>query len=99
MADDITAALPAPAKPQVSFGFNQISAKTPEWANWAFGGYYLLSQAFSNWLSALAANHLLSITPALLLLVTLTINLLLNPLVFGVSRMWGIQQPDDNSVK
>lgn len=97
MADDVTAAAPPTTGTKPLFGFDQINRPTPSSAKWIFGGYYMLSNAVLAWLGAMSANHLLSITPAILLIITLTINLLLNPIFYGVSKMFGIQPPADNT--
>lgn len=73
----------------VKFGLGQISNEAPEWATWIFRGYFILSKAVLGWL---AATHL--IPQAALYEVITLITFLLDPLFYGVSKLFGIQPED-----
>jgi hypothetical protein len=75
---------------KTSFGFDQLTNPTPEWANWIFRGYFIISKAVVGYLAALATIQQLHISVQLLMVVTLTITLLFDPIMYGFSKMFGI---------
>jgi hypothetical protein len=75
---------------KTSFGFDQLTNPTPEWANWIFRGYFIISKAVVGYLAALAAVQQLHISVQFLMVVTLTITLLFDPIMYGFSKMFGI---------
>lgn len=77
-------------KSKTGFGFNQVSNPTPEFANWIFRGYFLISKAVIGWLGGLAAAGALSVPVKTMLLISLTISLLLDPIMLGFSKLFGI---------
>lgn len=69
----------------IKFGLGQINNVTPEMANWIFRGYFILSKAVIGYLAAI---HF--ITPAQIYNITITITLLVDPVMLGFSKLFGI---------
>lgn len=83
---------------KTSFGFSQLENETPEWANWIFRGYFIISKAMVGYLAGLTALKELNISILTLTVVMLTINLLLDPIMYGFSKLFGIV-PDNADPK
>lgn len=94
MADEATAAQ-LPSNPQVNFGFDQLGCKTPDWANWIFRSYFIFSKAAVGYVSGLAAVKGLNISTTELAVIMLTMSFL-DLLMYGFSKMFGIQPPTDS---
>lgn len=77
-------------KSKTSFGLSQVNNETPEWANWIFRGYFIISKALIGYLAALSALHGIKISVDTFTLITVTINLLLDPVVYGFSKLFGV---------
>lgn len=75
---------------KTKFGLSQIQNPTPEYANWIFRGYFLISKAVLGWLGGLAAAGALNIPIKTMLFITLTISLLGDPIMLGFSKLFGI---------
>lgn len=75
---------------KISFGFSQLENETPEWANWIFRGYFIISKAMVGYLAGLTALKELNISILTLTVVMLTINILLDPIMYGFSKLFGI---------
>lgn len=83
-------------KSTIGFGLSQISNPTPEMANWIFRGYFIVSKAILGWLGGLSAAGAIGIPIKTMLLITLTISLLADPIMLGFSKLFGIvPQPVD----
>lgn len=76
-------------KSKTSFGFDQITNKTPEWANWIFRGWLIVSNALMGYITALAAIKGINITPVEVGVIMATLNFL-NLLVYGFSKLFGV---------
>lgn len=72
-------------KTNPQFGFNQIKQNTPTWALWMFRITFLLTKIIVGYI---AATNLLS--PESKYEVTLFLTLLIDPLAFGLSKMFGV---------
>lgn len=77
----------------VKFGLGQLTNSTPTFAKWIFRGYFIISKAIIGYLGALAALKGIDITITTLTIVTLTISLLLDPIMLGFSNLFGVE-PD-----
>lgn len=75
---------------KTKFGFNQLSNETPEWANWIFRGYFIISKAAVGYIAGLTALKELNMSLLTLTVTLLTINLLLDPIMYGFSKLFGI---------
>lgn len=73
-------------KSKISFGFDQIENQTPPIAIWIFRSYFILSKAFLGWAAAVGI-----FSPEHLKVITLTITLLLDPVVLGFSKLFGVE--------
>lgn len=69
----------------MAFGTNQIKQTTPTWAIWMFRITFLLTKIIVGYI---AATNLLS--PESKYEVTLFLTLLIDPLAFGLSKMFGV---------
>lgn len=78
---------------KTSFGFDQIENETPMYAQWIFRGYFLFSKAIIGWVAAIG----LFTTRNEFLIVT-TISLLIDPIMLGFSKLFGIvpEEADPN---
>lgn len=72
-------------KSKTSFGISQLSNQTPEWANWIFRGYFIISKAFIGW-----AGMIGLFTPHQVFIILTTTNLLVDPIMYGFSKLFGI---------
>lgn len=77
------AKLTAPTK--TSFGFDQFNKVTPESARNFFDMYFIISKAVVGWLGAV---HILNTRSEFV--VTITITLLLDVIVKGFTKMFGV---------
>ncbi len=68
------------------FGIGQIGNVTPAWAKYGFRIYFFVSKAVVGWMAATSI-----IDKETLGEVTLFITLLSDPIVYGVSKMFGVQ--------
>jgi hypothetical protein len=68
----------------MSFGFDQISVKTPKWAKWTFRIVFMLTTAAAGWV---AGTNL--IDQSLKVEIMLVFKLI-DPIVFGLSKMFGV---------
>lgn len=70
---------------KVSFGLGQLENQTPVFANWIFRIWFILSKALIGWIAATTLfSHSVQYE------MTVTITLLLDPLFFGISKLFGI---------
>lgn len=78
---------------KVKFGLDQVNNLTPEFANWIFRGYFIISKAFVGWAAAVG---LFSVHELFVILTT--INLLVDPIMYGFSKLFGIvpEEADPN---
>lgn len=97
-------------KSKTGFGFDQLTNDTPIFAQWIFRGYFIISKSVLGWLGGMAAAGAIDIPVKTMLLVSLTISLLLDPVMLGFSKLFGVvpapvdpaqpviatQQVDDN---
>lgn len=72
------------------FGFNQITSTTPSWAKWFFRIIFLLTKIIVGYI---AATNLIS--PAMKYEITLFLTLLIDPLAFGFSKLFGIKEHEE----
>lgn len=78
---------------KVSFGMGQISNSTPEWANWIFRGWLIMSNALTGFITTLAAIKGINLTPVEIGIIMASINFL-NLVVYGFSKLFGVV-PDE----
>lgn len=78
----------------VKFGLAQIKNPTPEMANWIFRGYFIISKAVIGWLGGLSAANAINVSVTTMLLITLTVSLLGDPIMLGFSKLFGIENTD-----
>lgn len=71
---------------KTSFGLGQVNNPTPEFANWIFRGYFIISKALIGWIAAVG----LFPTKTQFVVVT-TVSLLADPVVLGFSKLFGIE--------
>ena len=70
---------------KTKFGFEQLQQSTPVWALWLFRITFLLTKIVVGYI---ASTNLLS--PESKYEVTLFLTLLIDPLAFGLSKMFGV---------
>lgn len=68
-----------------TFGLNQMNLETPSWAKWFFRIVFLFNKVV---VAYIAATNL--IDPAMKYEITLFLTLVIDPLAFGFSKMFGI---------
>lgn len=68
----------------MSFGFDQITVKTPTWAKWVFRIVFMLTTAAVGWV---AGTTLIQQNLKVELMLILK---LIDPIVFGLSKMFGV---------
>lgn len=73
-------------KTEVRFGMKSLSRPTPSWARFAFGVVLLITTAMAGWVAGTAT---LSETAKLEWVLILK---LIDPFLFGVSKLFGIQE-------
>lgn len=73
-----------------SFGLNQVSSTTPLWAKWFFRIVFLLTKVV---VAYIAATNL--INPELKYEITLILTLVIDPLAFGFSKMFGVNSEEE----
>jgi len=78
----------------VKFGLGQLNNESPLWAKWIFRGYFIISKAVIGYLGGLAALKQLDMSITALTVITLTISLLLDPIMLGFSNLFGIDTGD-----
>lgn len=85
-------------KSKTNFGLDQVNNPTPEFANWIFRGYFIISKAAIGYICGISAAGALAIPVKTMLLYTLTVSLLLDPIMYGFSKLFGIvpDQVDPN---
>lgn len=83
---------------KTGFGFDQISNKTPEWANWLFRGWLILSNALTGFVTGLAALQGIHISPVQIGVILLSINSL-NVVVYGFSKLFGVETDQADPTK
>lgn len=71
------------------FGLNQVSSTTPLWAKWFFRIVFLFTKVI---VAYIAATNLIG--PESKYEITLILTLLIDPLAFGFSKMFGVN-PDE----
>lgn len=71
---------------KTTFGFSSFTLPTPKWANAAFDIYFIVSTAFLSWVVATKLFNTSNTQEAVYF-----ITLLLNPIVKGLSKMFGVQ--------
>lgn len=75
-----------------TFGLNQINKTTPSWAKWFFRIVFFLNKILAAYI---AATNL--IDPAAKYEITLFLTLVIDPLAFGFSKMFGITADEKES--
>lgn len=75
---------------KTGFGFDQIVNETPEWANWIFRGWFIISKAIIGYLGTLMAIKGISISLTTFLVISATISMLGDPIMYGFSKLFGI---------
>lgn len=75
---------------KTGFGFNQISNSTPEWANWIFRGWFILSKAAIGYIGTLMAIKGIDISLTTFLVISATITMLGDPIMYGFSKLFGV---------
>ena len=73
-----------------NFGFNQISSTTPSWAKWFFRIVFLFTKIVVGYI---AATNLIS--PEAKYEITLFLTLVIDPLAFAFSKMFGVNSKED----
>lgn len=68
-----------------AFGLNQVNSTTPSWAKWFFRIVFLFNKII---VAYIAATNLIS--PEAKYEITLFLSLVVDPLAFGFSKMFGI---------
>lgn len=68
------------------FGLNQVSSTTPLWAKWMFRIVFLFTKIVVGYI---AATDLIS--PEAKYEITLFLTLIIDPGIFGLSKMFGIE--------
>lgn len=71
------------------FGIDQLNKETPKWARWTFGISFIATTAFSAWV---AATNIFD--PNTKYEITIFLKLVVDPIVYGVSHMFGIDPED-----
>lgn len=71
------------------FGLNQVNSTTPNWAKWFFRIVFLFNKII---MAYIAATNLIS--PEAKYEITLFLTLIIDPLAFGFSKMFGINIED-----
>jgi hypothetical protein len=70
---------------KIGFGLSQIGNPTPESANWIFRGYFIISKAFIGWM-----GYTKLIPQADIYEILGVTSLLLDPIMLGFSKLFGI---------
>lgn len=70
----------------IKFGLGQINNVTPNMANWIFRGYFIISKAIIGWLAVVKW-----LTPNEIYNVSMTVTLLVDPIILGFSKLFGIE--------
>lgn len=78
---------------ETKFGPGQITTQTPMWAKWMFRITFILTTAVTGWVAA--TNIFPQETKYE---ITLALKLLIDPVVYGLSKMFGVQTKDDNEL-
>ena len=73
------------------FGINQLNNDSPTWAKWIFRLWFLVSKALIGWF---AYTNLIP-KPTLYELIGV-FSLLMDPIMFGLSKMFGIVCEDED---
>jgi NhaP-type Na+/H+ or K+/H+ antiporter len=73
-----------------NFGIDQITNTTPKWAKWFFRIVFLLTKII---VAYVAATNIIS--PESKYEITLFLTLVIDPLAFGVSKMFGVKIEED----
>lgn len=76
-------------KSKTKFGFGQLTAETPLFAQWIFRGWLILAPAISGLLTGLAATQGVHISPTTIAVVLLVMQFL-NLIIYGVSKLFGV---------
>lgn len=69
-----------------TFGFDQVNLTTPSWAKWFFRIVFLFNKII---MAYIAATNLIS--PEAKYEITLFLTLVIDPLAYGFSKMFGIK--------
>ena len=78
---------------ETKFGPGQITTTTPMWAKLMFRITFILTTAVTGWVAA--TNIFPQETKYE---ITLALKLLIDPVVYGLSKMFGVQTKDDNEL-
>lgn len=73
-----------------SFGLNQVNVTTPIWAKWIFRIVFLLTKIV---VAYIAATNLIS--PESKYEITVFLTLVIDPVAYGLSKMFGISIDED----
>lgn len=87
MADEVTTnATGDPIKGSIKFGLDQVNNRTPEFANWIFRGYFIISKAIIGWM-----GYTNLIPKADIYEILGIVSLLGDPIMLGFSKLFGIE--------
>lgn len=75
------------------FGINQVNLTTPSWAKWFFRIVFLFNKIV---MAYIAATNLIS--PEAKYEITLFLTLVIDPLAYGFSKMFGVTIEDKKTV-
>jgi len=75
---------------ETMFGFSGFTLPTPKWANAAFDVYLIITTAFLSWIVATGLFN-----PQTTKEIVYFITLLCNPIVKGLSKMFGVHVVED----
>lgn len=73
----------------MKFGFKQIQNETPIFAKWIFRSWFFISKIIVGWLGY---THLIS--DVILYEIIGVVTLLIDPLIFVLSKMFGIKEEE-----
>ncbi len=80
------------AQQQTRFGLNQVTVQTPQWATWMFRITFLLTTVITGWI---AATNLFP--QATKYEITIFLKVVVDPLIWGLSKMFGVQVKTDET--
>jgi hypothetical protein len=75
---------------KTKFGLNQVNTETPMWAKWMFRITFIITTALTAWI---AATNLFPQDTKYE--ITLFLKLMIDPVIFGVSKLFGINLKED----
>lgn len=75
---------------QSKFGTSQITNETPKWAKWVFRAVFLLTKIIAGYVAATTL-----IPESAKYEITLFLTLIVDPLAFGFSKLFGVRIEED----